>query len=214
MSQENPIAPSEIARGAFRFMQFMLSVQSTPDPASPPGSRSVPGHDQATPALKRLNSPVSIFDALDESPPRVPPKTIREFRRKWSFGGGHSGGVRRLLRLSEREEPSKAGMLTTSSPVRPAQQSKTERAASTLCAAARGRSVRRELALVHATATYLQAGDRFDSQSIPTHRAPTPQTPSTLAAPSQHPRSGPPRSHPAHLPSTHAEPPVYPSPHP
>ena len=72
MSQENPIAPSEIARGAFRFMQFMLSVQSTPDPASPPGSRSVPGHDQATPALKRLNSPVSIFDALDESPPRVP----------------------------------------------------------------------------------------------------------------------------------------------
>ena len=191
MSQENPIAPSEIARGAFRFMQFMLSVQSTPDPASPPGSRSVPGHDQATPALKRLNSPVSIFDALDESPPRVPPKTIREFRRKWSFGGGHSGGVRRLLRLSEREEPGKAGMLTTSSPVRPAQQSKAERAASTLCAAARGRSVRRELALVHATATYLQARDRFDSQSIPTHRAPTPQTPSTLAAPSQHPRSGP-----------------------
>ena len=136
-------------------MQFLLSVQSTPDPASPPGSRSVPGHDPATPALKRLNSPVSIFDALDESPPRVPPKTIREFRRKWSFGGGHSGGVRRLLRLSEREEPGKACMLTTPSPVRPAQQSKAERAASMLCAAARGRSVRRELALVHATATYL-----------------------------------------------------------
>ena len=75
-------------------MQFLVSVQSTPDPASPTGSRSVPGHDPATPVLKRLNSPVSIFDALDESPPRVPPKTIREFRRKWSFGGGHSGGVR------------------------------------------------------------------------------------------------------------------------
>ena len=196
------------------FMQFMLSVQSTPDPASPPGSRSVPGHDQATPVLKRLNSPVSIFDALDESPPRVPPKTIREFRRKWSFGGGHSGGVRRLLRLSEREEPGKAGMLTTSSPVRPAQQSKTERAASTLCAAARGRSVRRELALVHATATYLQARDRFDSPGIP----PTEHPPRKPRARSQHPCStrapDPPRSHPAHLPSTHAEPPVYPSPHP
>ena len=191
-------------------MQFLVSVQSTPDPASPTGSRSVPGHDQATPVLKRLNSPVSIFDALDESPPRVPPKTIREFRRKWSFGGGHSGGVRRLLRLSEREEPGKAGMLTTSSPVRPAQQSKTERAASTLCAAARGRSVRRELALVHATATYLQARDRFDSPSIP----PTQHLPRKPRARSQHPRStrapDPPRSHPAHLPSTHAEPPVYP----
>ena len=186
-------------------MQLLLSVQATPDPVSPPGSRSVPGQDPATPVLKRLDSPVSIFDALDESPPRVPPKTIREFRRKWSFGGGHSGGVRRLLRLSEREEPGKACMLTTSSPVRPAQQSKAERAASMLCAAARGRSVRRELALVHATATYLQARDRFDTLSIP----PTEHPPRKPRARSQHARStrapDPPRSHPAHLPSTHAE---------
>ena len=185
-------------------MQFLLSVQATPDPVRPPGSQSGPGHDPAEPVLKRLNSPVSIFDALDESPPRVPPKTIREFRRKWSFGGGHSGGVRRLLRFSEREDPRKASILTTSSPVRPAQQSKAERAASTLCAAARGRSVRRELALVQATATYLQARDRLDTRSTPPTEHPHPANPEHAH------RSGPTQK----PPSTHAEPPVYPSPHP
>ena len=134
-----------------------------PDPISSPGSRSLPRHGPATPTLRRLDSPDSILDTLEHAKPHVPPKAIRDFRRKWSSKNGvHSDRVRKLLSLSERDERGAACILTTPGPPRTPEQdgrrqSKTERAASVLCAAARGRAVRRELALVHATATYLQA---------------------------------------------------------
>lgn len=136
-----------------------------PDPISPPASRSLArhGHGPATPVLRRLDSPDSILDRLEQRP-TLSTKAIRDFRRKWSADGVHWGGVRKLLSLSEPDERGVACTLPTPGPRprKPPEQdgrrgSKAERAASVLCAAARGRAVRRELALVHATATYLQS---------------------------------------------------------
>ena len=169
----------------------MLLARS--DFISPPGSRPLARHGSAPPALRRLDSPESIldlraFDTLEQSPPHVPPKAIRDFRRKWSSPGVHSGGVRKLLSLNERDERGAACVLTAPGPPTPPEQdgrrqSRTERAASVLCAAARGRAVRREFALVHATATYLQARGRprlttkhTHATHAPCHR-PTPQAP-------------------------------------
>ena len=160
-------------------------------------------HGSAPPALRRLDSPESIldlraFDTLEHSPPHVPPKAIRDFRRKWSSDGVHSGEVRKLLSLNERDERGAACVLTAPGPPTPPEQdgrrqSRTERAASVLCAAARGRAVRREFALVHATATYLQARGRprlttkhTHATHPPCHR-PTPQAPTPICLPAYRP---------------------------
>ena len=124
-----------------------------PDPISPPASRSLArhGHGPATPVLRRLDSPDSILDRLEQRP-TLSTKAIRDFRRKWSADGVHWGGVRKLLSLSEPDERGVACTLPTPGPRprKPPEQdgrrgSKAERAASVLCAAARGRAVRREL---------------------------------------------------------------------
>ena len=153
----------------------LQTPRARPDPISSPGSRSLPRHGPATTALRRQDSPDSILDTLEHAKPHVPPKAIRDFRRKWSSNGVHSDRVRKLLSLSKRDERGAACILTTPGPPRTPEQdgrrqSKTERAASVLCAAARGRAVRRELALVHVTATYLQVRGRLASlRTLPTH---------------------------------------------
>ena len=161
----------------------LQTPRARPDPISSPGSRSLPRHGPATPALRRLDSPDSILDTLEHAKPHVPPKAIRDFRRKWSSNGVHSDRVRKLLSLSKRDERGAACILTTPGPPRTPEQdgrrqSKTERAASVLCAAARGRAVRRELALVHVTATYLQVRGRLASlRTPPTHTYPPARPP-------------------------------------
>jgi hypothetical protein len=161
-----PVVTLQYYSGHLALITMQLHAPcARPDPISPPASRSLArhGHGPATPVLRRLDSPDSILDRLEQRP-TLSTKAIRDFRRKWSADGVHWGGVRKLLSLSEPDERGVACTLPTPGPRprKPPEQdgrrgSKAERAASVLCAAARGRAVRRELALVHATATYLQA---------------------------------------------------------
>ena len=190
------VASSARERASVHGSMPLQTPCARPDPISSPGSRSLPRHGPATPTLRRLDSPDSILDTLEHAKPHVPPKAIRDFRRKWSSKNGvHSDRVRKLLSLSERDERGAACILTTPGPPRTPEQdgrrqSKTERAASVLCAAARGRAVRRELALVHVTATYLQVRGRLASlRTPPTH-------PPIHPKPTHHPPTNPPTQHP------------------
>ena len=141
---------------------FMRRAPRTPD-------KSESLWDEPPPWMRRLESPSNIFDNLDFARPVVPPKAIHEFRRrKWSSDKVH--GYNKLSELS-RQEPAGSGLPTTNSPQWAVQRlcsdvqrvEKEQSAATVLCAAARGRAVRRVLALLHATATYLQARSRLAS---------------------------------------------------